>query len=42
MPCGKKSMKRKRAMDIARREYPNLSLARRRKIAGRIIHKKKK
>jgi len=42
MPCGKHTMKWKRAMQIARREYPSLSLNRRRKIAGSIIGGKKK
>lgn len=37
MPCGKHTLKWKRAMQIARREYPNLGVSRRRKIAGAII-----
>jgi len=37
MPCGRKTMTWKRAMAIARRNYPHLSLARRKKIAGSII-----
>ena len=37
MPCGKHSMKWKNAMAIVRKEYPNLSVSRRKKIAGAII-----
>lgn len=42
MACGKHTMKWKNAMAIARREYPRLSLNRRRKVAGDIVHKKRK
>lgn len=42
MACGKHTMKWKNAMQIARREYPNLSVERRRKVAGAIIGGKKK
>lgn len=42
MACGKSTMKWKRAMGIARREYPRASLQRRRKIAASITRKKPK
>lgn len=42
MLCRKSGMPWKRAMSIARREYPRLSLKRRRKIAGGIIGGKKR
>jgi len=42
MPCGKHTMKWRRAMSIARREYPNAGLNRRKRIAGSIIGGKKK
>lgn len=42
MVCGKKTMKWKRAMAIARRQYPRLSIKRRRKIAGSILGGKTK
>ena len=41
MPCGKHTMKWKNAMQIARREYPRLSLSRRRKVAGAIVRRKR-
>lgn len=40
MPCGRGTMKWRRAMGIARRNYPNASLERRRRIAGAITRKK--
>jgi len=42
MPCRRSSMKWKRALRIATKNYPRLSLKRRRKIAGSIIGGKKK
>jgi len=41
MPCPKSSMKWKRAMRIAKKNYPHLSLKRRRRIAASITRKKK-
>lgn len=40
MPCGK--MRWKKAMSIARREYPGMSLKRRKKVAAAIVGKRKK
>lgn len=37
MPCGKDSMTWKRALAMANRQYPRLSLNRRRKVAGSIV-----
>lgn len=37
MSCGK--MNWKKAMQIAREEYPNMSLKKRKKVAGNIISK---
>lgn len=37
MPCGKGSMTWKRAMAVARRQYPDMGLERRKKVAGRIV-----
>lgn len=42
MSCGKHTMKWKSAMQLARREYPNLGLERRRRVAAAITRKKKK
>jgi len=42
MVCGRGTMKWKRAMAIARRNYPGASLKRRRKIAAAITRKKKR
>jgi len=41
MSCGRNTMKWKRAMQIARREYPNLGLKRRRMVAAAITRKKR-
>jgi len=41
MPCGKGTMKWKRAMSIARKNYPKLGLSRRKRIAAAITKKKK-
>ena len=41
MVCGRKTMKWKRAMAIAKRQYPRLSLKRRRMVAAAITRKKK-
>ena len=40
MPCGKGTMKWKRAMGITKRNYPRASLKRRRRIAAAITRKK--
>jgi hypothetical protein len=37
MACGKHTMKWKRAMALARREYPHLGIKRRRMVAGAIV-----
>lgn len=37
MPCEKSSITWKRAMNVARKQYPKASLKRRKKIAGSII-----
>ena len=42
MACGKGTMKWKKAMNIARTNYPRLSLNRRRRIAGSILGGSKK
>lgn len=42
MPCGRDTRKWKKAMDIARREYPDLSLKRRRMVAAAITRKRKR
>jgi len=42
MACGRNTMKWKKAMRIAKKNYPNLSLERRRKIAGSIVGGSKK
>ena len=41
MVCGRKTMKWKKAMQIARRNYPNLGLKRRRMVAAAITKKKR-
>lgn len=41
MPCGRKTMKWKRAMRIAKKTYPHLGLKRRRMVAAAITRKKK-
>jgi len=42
MPCGKNTMKWKRAMAVARREYPRAGLRKRKRIAGSILGGKRK
>lgn len=42
MPCGRRTMKWKRAMQTARRQYPHASLTRRRRIAAAIARGRKK
>lgn len=37
MPCGRNTLKWKKAMRIAKENYPQLGLERRRKIAGSIV-----
>lgn len=41
MACRRDTMKWRRAMQIARRQYPHLGLERRRKVAAAITRKKK-
>ena len=41
MVCPRKSMKWKKAMRIARKQYPKLGLKRRRMVAAAITRKKK-
>ena len=41
MPCGRGTMRWRRAMQIARRQYPNLGLERRRRVAAAITKRKK-
>lgn len=40
MACGRKTMKWKNAMAIARRQYPSLGIKRRRMVAAAITRKK--
>lgn len=42
MPCPKGSMKWKKAMGIARRQYPSYGLTRRRRIAAGLVRTAKK
>jgi len=42
MVCGRKTMRWKKAMAIARKQYPHLGLKRRRMVAAAITRKKKK
>ena len=39
MSCGRNTMRWKNAMQIARRQYPSMGLARRKKVAGGIVSK---
>jgi len=42
MPCGKGTLKWKRAMRIVKKRYPSYGIERRRRIAGSIVSRSKR